>query len=71
MFSTYDEAKCEKRTALNNVRCHVSAMVTLTNDALVAWHVAAEGFLAANEEKEHGESRYLGRRRLNRQSRLQ
>lgn len=50
---THDEAKREEGPALDDAAGHVSAVVALADDALVALDLVAEGVLAADEEEEH------------------
>ncbi|KAF5136606.1 hypothetical protein E5D57_000373 [Metarhizium anisopliae] len=52
---TYNEAEGKEWAALDNVGCHVSAMVALTHHSLIPRNLTAEGVLTAYEEEEHGE----------------
>jgi hypothetical protein len=52
-METYHEAKSEERPALEDMAGHVAAVVTLTDDALVAVKLAPEGLFSACEEEEH------------------
>lgn len=54
---TYDEAECEERPSLEDVRTNIAAMSALADETLVAGEFLAEGLLAADEEEEHGVSR--------------
>lgn len=54
---TYDPAKGEPGMALDDVPCHVPAVVALAHHALIAVHLLAERVLAAHEEEEHGGGR--------------
>lgn len=51
---TYNEAEGKEWAALDNVGCHVSAMVALTHHSLIPRNLTAEGVLTAYEEEEHG-----------------
>lgn len=55
-----DPAKGEPWVALDDVACHVAAVVTLADHALVAIDLFPEGVLAAHEEEEHGGGREAG-----------
>lgn len=50
---TYDPAESEEGTALEHATGHVTAVVTLAGDALVAREFLADGLFAAHEEEEH------------------
>lgn len=51
----YDEAECEPRMAFDDMTRVIAAVVALTDKALVAFNLFAEGVLAAGEDETHGE----------------
>lgn len=55
-------AKRKPRIALGDIGCHVPAVVTLADHALVALDFLAERVLTAHKEEEHGGRRPGGRR---------
>lgn len=50
----YNEAECKPRVAFDDMTGVVTAVVALTDDALVAFDLLAEGVLAASEDETHG-----------------
>lgn len=52
---TYNEAEREERVALDDVGGHVSTVMALANETLVALELLAERVLAADEEEKHGD----------------
>lgn len=52
---TYNPTECEPRVTLDNVRSHISAMVTLADDVFISGHLFSEGVLSAHEKEEHYE----------------
>jgi hypothetical protein len=51
---TYHEAKGEEGPAVEDVAGHVTAVVALAYDSLIAGELLAKGVFATDEEEEHG-----------------
>lgn len=51
--TTYNEAKCEKGLAVDDVASHVTTVLASTHEAFIALNIPPEGLLATDEEEAH------------------